>query len=121
MSGNNKADGAEGIKFDNSKPDLTDIPLEAMWAMGQALTHGQKKYGKSNFRNGMKASRQISAALRHIYQHLSGEDIDPDSKAPHLGCALASLAMACYTLKNYPEHDDRFEKDKLKFKKESKE
>jgi len=110
----------EGKKYDNGKPDLTDIPLEAMWAMGQALTYGQKKYGKSNFRNGMAASRQISAALRHIYQHLSGETFDPESGVRHLGHALASLAMVCYTIENYPEHDDRFEKDLAKFEQEKK-
>ena len=45
----------EGIKFDQNKPDMTDIPKEAMWAMGAAFSHGQKKYGKNNYRNDLRA------------------------------------------------------------------
>lgn len=105
----------EGKKDDSQKPDMTDIPLEAMWEMGQAFTYGQKKYGKNNYRNGMKVSRQLAAAIRHIYQHLGGETKDSESGAKHLGHAMASLAMAIYNLENNPEMDDRFEKDLKKY------
>lgn len=100
-----------GVKFDGNKPDMTDIPLEAMWQMGAAFTYGQKKYGKNNYRNGMSVSRQLAASVRHIYQHLSGETFDPESGVTHLGHALASIAMACYTMANKPELDDRFQAD----------
>lgn len=102
---------SEGKKYDQGKPDMTDIPKEAMWAMGEAFTYGQKKYGKNNYRNGMQVSRQLAAAVRHIYQHLSGETLDKESGLSHLGHALASIAMACYTLSNHPDMDDRFTKD----------
>lgn len=104
-----------GLKFDTEKPDLTDIPKEAMWEMGRAFTYGQKKYGKNNYRNGMEVSRQIAAAIRHIYQHLGGETLDSESGVSHLGHALASLAMACYTIANYKDLDNRFKKDIEKF------
>jgi hypothetical protein len=105
-----------GVKFDNNKPDLTDIPMDAMWEMGKAFTFGQKKYGKNNYRNGMKVSRLLAAATRHIYQHLDGDTIDPEgSEAMHLGHAMASLAMAIYMMKNKPEMDDRFLPDKEKY------
>jgi hypothetical protein len=104
-----------GVKYDSGKPDLTDIPLEAMWQMGAAFTYGQKKYQKNNFRNGMKVSRLLAAAVRHIYQHISGETYDSESGVTHLGHALASIAMACYTLSNKPELDDRFIPDKEKY------
>lgn len=104
-----------GVKHDNEKPDMTDIPMEAMWQMGAAFTYGQKKYGKNNYRNGMKVSRQLAAAIRHIFQHLAGETYDKESGISHMGHALASLAMACYTLANHPALDDRFDKDRLKY------
>lgn len=100
-----------GTKFDKGKPDMTDIPLEAMWAMGEAFSYGQKKYGKNNYRQGMKVSRQLAAAIRHIYQHLDGQTLDKESGVAHLGHALASLAMACYTIKNHPGMDDRYAAD----------
>lgn len=106
-----------GVKFDNQKPDLTDIPLDAMWEMGKAFTYGQKKYKKNNFRNGMLVSRQLAAAIRHIYQHLDGETLDPETLSMHLGNAMASIAMAIYNLKNNPHLDDRFGPDKAKYNK----
>jgi CRISPR/Cas system CSM-associated protein Csm5 (group 7 of RAMP superfamily) len=109
----------EGIKHDENKPDMTDIPKEAMWSMGAAFTFGQKKYGKNNYRNGMLISRQLAAAVRHIYQHLDGETNDKESKELHLGHAMASIAMAIYNLKNNPQFDDRFEKDLEKNKNEN--
>lgn len=107
----------EGRKDDTGKPDMTDIPLEAMWQMGQAFTYGQKKYSKNNYRNGMAISRQLAAAVRHIFQHLNGESTDPESGVTHLGHAMASLAMAVYNLANNPKFDDRFEKDVKKHEK----
>lgn len=103
------------IKADSTKPDFTDVPLDAMWEMSKAFTYGQKKYSKGNFKNpGMKVSRQLAAALRHIYQHLDGETVDKESNSMHLGNAMASLAMAIYNLKHHPEMDDRFPADKEK-------
>lgn len=108
---------AYGVKNDNGKPDMTDIPLEAMWAMGAAFTHGQKKYGKNNYRQGMLASRQLAAAVRHIYQHLAGETLDHESGTKHLGHAMASIAMALYTIENHPNLDDRHPDDIAKYNK----
>ena len=105
------------VKADNDKPDLTDIPMEAMWEMGRAFTYGQRKYSKNNFKNsGMLVSRQLAAAIRHIYQHLDGETNDKESGAMHLGHALASIAMAVYNLKNHPEMDNRHKPDIEKHK-----
>lgn len=106
----------EGIKHDQQKPDLTDIPMDAMFEMGKAFTYGQKKYGKNNYRNGMEASRQLAAAIRHIYQHLDGETFDKESGAMHLGHALASIAMAVYTIKNLPHLDNRHGPDLERYK-----
>lgn len=111
---NKKAASSEGIKHDSDKPDLTLIPTEAIYQMGQAFTYGSKKYKRHNYRLGMNSSRQLAAALRHIYQHLDGEDLDPESGHSHLGHALASIAMAVYTLANHPQLDDRHDQDKLK-------
>ena len=102
----------KALKYDNNKPNLALIPKEAMWHMGQALAYGASKYGADNFKEGMQIRRSLAAALRHIYQFLDGENIDAESGCNHLGNAMASLAMACYTLENRPEFDDRYVKPK---------
>lgn len=97
-----------GKKYDAGKPDMTHIPIEAMYAMAEAFTHGAKKYGGDNYREGLLVRRQIAAALRHIYQFLDEGDIDAESGCKHIGSALASLAMAAYTVEKKPEFDDRY-------------
>lgn len=88
-----KPNGA--TKHDNAKPALEFIPKVAMFAMGDAFAYGAKKYGAWNYTKGMAVTRCCAAAVRHIYQFLAGETLDPESGKPHLGHALASLAMAC--------------------------
>ncbi len=100
-----------GIKHDQDKPDLTLIPKEALWEMGLALTYGGKKYGRYNYRAGLHITRQLAAAMRHLSQFIDGENLDSESGHSHLGHALASIAMATYTLQNKPEFDDRYKKD----------
>ena len=59
-----------------------------------ALTDGALKYGRSNWRvAGVRTSIYIDAAQRHITAYFEGEDNDPDSGIPHLGHALACLAI----------------------------
>lgn len=58
------------------------------------LLDGALKYGRSNYRAvGVKASIYYDAARRHMNAWFEGEDMDPDSKLPHLAHALASLAI----------------------------
>ena len=103
---------SKGIKHDTNKPNLALIPIEAIWALGESLTYGAKKYGDDNFREGLAVRRQLSAAIRHVYQALEQEDVDADSNCLHLGNAMASIAMAIYTIKHNPEFDNRYFKVK---------
>ena len=75
------------------------IPLH-LWpstatAMGSlALLYGARLYGRSNWREaGVRASVYVSACQRHLAAWFEGEDNDPDSGLPHLGHALACLAI----------------------------
>ena len=64
-------------------------------AMGSiGLLEGALKYGRSNWREaGVKASIYIDACKRHLDAWFEGEDNAPDSGSPHLGNALACLAI----------------------------
>lgn len=98
----------KGIKSDQGKPPLAYIPKAALYAEAEAFAFGAKKYDAWNYKNGLAVTRTLSAALRHITQFLSGEDLDSESGVHHLGCARANLAMALDTLENHPKLDDRF-------------
>lgn len=99
---------SRGKKHDEEKEPLAYIPLAALKAEGSAFKHGAKKYDAWNYKNGIAVTRTVSAAVRHIYQFLSGENVDAESGAHHLGCARANLAMALDTLENHSNFDDRY-------------
>lgn len=81
---------AYGIK----KPSMHLIPGTALMMLAKVMALGAKKYGAFNWRDQpVSASTYISAAFRHLYQWFDGEDIDPESGAPHLAHAMACMAI----------------------------
>lgn len=94
-------------KNDTGKPNLEFVPKAAMWAMGLAFSYGANKYGAWNYKGGLKVTRCLAAAVRHVYQYLDGEDLDPESGVSHLGHAMASLAMAIDMIESDKTLDDR--------------
>lgn len=99
--------GQNGIKHDSNKPPLSIIPLEALELTAKSLGYGAQKYSRGNFKGGLAHTRLLDAALRHINQYASGENLDPESRESHIGHALASLSMLAYMMKHRPDLDDR--------------
>jgi Domain of unknown function (DUF5664) len=105
-----KEKSVKGLKHDESKPMLALLPIQGIIEQAKCMTYGAKKYGPYNWQNGLEISRLISAALRHIFQFLSGEDLDGESGLSHLGHSLCNIGMAIDTLQRHPEMDDRGKK-----------
>lgn len=101
----------EGIKYDGGKLRFDLIPGEALIELAKIYTFGAAKYEDHNWRKGMKWSRIFGAIMRHTWAWFMGEDIDPESKLPH----MAHAAWGCFTLMSYakikPEFDDRIKVD----------
>ena len=86
----------------NPKDEIgsTKLPLQ-LWpaeatAMGcLGMLEGAEKYGRNNFiaGDGVIASIYIEAAKRHLDAWFEGEEFAPDSGVPHLGNALATIAI----------------------------
>jgi hypothetical protein len=78
----------------------------AYGAMG--FLDGALKYGRSNWRHaGVKASTYYDAARRHLNAWFEGEDNDPQSGVPHLGHALACIAILVDAIEAKKLNDDR--------------
>jgi hypothetical protein len=78
----------------SSKVPLHLWPATATALGAIACLNGCLKYGRSNFRAiGVRASIYYDAACRHLNAWFEGEDLDPDDKVPHLGAALACIAI----------------------------
>lgn len=100
-----------GTKHDAGKADLSLIPLAALQEEAAGFTFGAAKYGLHNYKQGLEATRLLSAALRHIYAVLQGEDSDPESGAHHLGHARCCLAMYLECLRLGTLQDNRYKRD----------
>ncbi len=101
-------DWSQGQKFDQEKPRMDLLDPDFLEDVARVLTFGAAKYTAHNWRGGVNVSRLIAAAYRHLGAINRGEDIDPESGLPHaahLGCCVQFLS---WTLKNKPEHDDRW-------------
>ena len=83
----------DGLIFDKGKPRLDLIPPEAIFALGEVLSYGEKKYGSRNWEKGMDYGRVFGATQRHLWKYWQGVDKDHESKLDHLYHALANTAF----------------------------
>lgn len=100
-----------GHKDDSGKVRMELIPPELLFAVGDILTFGAKKYAPRNWETGMLWSRPFGALMRHLWAWWGGEKLDPETGRSHLwhaGCCIAFLIA-------YEERgvgtDDRYKKD----------
>jgi hypothetical protein len=100
-----------GVKFDSQKPPMDLIPYEALEEVARVLAAGEQKYGTANWAKGIEMRRLLSAALRHIGQFNSGEDMDQETKTLHIANAATNLLFAIWMYKHRPDLDNRWAKE----------
>lgn len=77
-----------------SRLALSLFPQTAIAYGALAMTEGDCKYGGYNYRvAGVNASIYVDALFRHVFKWYNGEECDPITKVPHLGNAIACLAV----------------------------
>jgi len=102
-------DGMQGHKADDGKAPMALLPPGALYEVAAVLGHGAERYGAHNWRYGLPHSRTLSAALRHIFAFLDGEDVDPDSGRHHLAHAACEVLFALQlVLDGRTDCDDRW-------------
>jgi hypothetical protein len=70
------------------------VPGSAKAYLTMAFMEGALKYGKYNWRvAGVRASIYLDAMERHMEKYKNGEDIDKDTKVPHLASIMACCAI----------------------------
>ena len=95
-----------GTKHDQGKQRMDLIDPDALEGIAKVLTFGAQKYEAHNWRQGISNSRLVAALLRHLFDILRGEYVDPESGLPHIdhvGCCWMFLS---YNLKNRPDLND---------------
>jgi hypothetical protein len=98
------------VRFNVGKPDISQVPTEAILAVAQGLSYGERsgKYSKHNWRKGAEWTQYYNSAMRHMFAWLNGEEVDQESSELHIDLALSNLAMLKYNIVNHPNLDDRY-------------
>ena len=83
---------ASGIKYDSEKPKMNLLPPKAIVEISKVLTFGAAKYDAENWRKlDDLQNRYTAGALRHIFAHMDGEELDPETNLSHLAHAMCCL------------------------------
>lgn len=100
--------GENGTKLDLDKPRMELLDPGWLEEVARVMTFGAKKYADNNWRSGIRLSRLIGAAFRHLLAILRGEDIDPESgfsHSAHLSCCAMFIS---WHLLHRTDMDDRW-------------
>ena len=96
-----------GIKYDSEKPKMNLLPPKAIVEISKVLTFGAAKYDAENWRKlDDLQNRYTAGALRHIFAHMDGEELDPETNLSHL-----AHAMCCLLFKLEIELEERFKEE----------
>lgn len=80
--------------FGVKKPSAQFIPPVAIIEESVVMALGAAKYGAFNWQDDpVDATTYYSAAIRHLLQWFSGEDVDPESGASHLAHVRACMGI----------------------------
>ncbi len=101
-----------GTKHDKGKPMFSCLPAHSLLELGKVAELGARKYGLHNYRAGIKVSRTLDAAFRHLIAAIGNEDFDPVDGNNHLASAAWNCLVALQTIKEYPKLDDRYKPEK---------
>jgi hypothetical protein len=97
-----------GVKLDADKTSMSLLDSYALEQIALVLEFGAGKYERHNWRGGIRFSRLIDAALRHLLAFNNGEDNDPESGLPHLAHAGCCIMFALWMSKHRRDLDDRY-------------
>ena len=81
-----------GRKFDTEKPKTYLLPPKALMEVSRVLTIGAEKYDEENWRKlDNLQNRYTGATLRHLFAHMDGEKLDPETNLSHIAHAVCCL------------------------------
>lgn len=97
----------EALRHNEGKNRLDLVPPILEEEVGKVMTFGAQKYEPYNWARGMKWSKCIASAKRHLAAFEKGEDFDPESGLKHLAHLGCNVAFLLDYMKHHPELDDR--------------
>jgi len=102
-----------GSRNNSDKLQWSLIDFPSLEPAVRVMEFGAKKYGKYNWKKGLKTTEICESMLRHIFAYLDGEDIDKESGLPIEGHILCNAMFLAYMMKHKSELDNRYKLKKI--------
>lgn len=102
---------SKATRYNQNKNMVGLITPKFKEGLGAALTVGATKYGRDNWRKGLKVREVLDSLNRHLLEIEKGEDVDPESGLPHWAHLAANL-MFVAEFSGDPLWDDRIKEPK---------
>lgn len=101
-----------GYRSNSGKLRLSLISPWAQEGLARVLTFGAQKYAAHNWAKGLSFSETIDSLERHLAALKRGEDIDPESKLPHVDHIQCNAMFLSHymALPEYRAFDDRWKR-----------
>lgn len=100
MEAGHKDEGKIGLQYILAMPGLV--------AVAQVGDFGAQKYGQWNYKAGMPWMKLLGSCSRHLAAFIKGEDLDKESKLPHLAHLAYDALMLLDYMENHHAKDDRY-------------
>lgn len=100
----------QGLRYNENKPVLSflDEARHALAGCAQILMFGAKKYSRGNWLKGLPWIEGIYDSMRrHEIAFLNGEDLDPETKLPHVDHILCNALFLSEMYHTRKDLDDR--------------
>jgi hypothetical protein len=75
------------------------VDFKALEPMVKAIEHGNTKYEPNDWKTKYTKKQLIDKIQRHLVAIIDGEEIDPESKIPHIGHLLADAMFYSHFLR----------------------
>ena len=85
-----------GDRFNEGKPKWSLVDFKSLEPMVRVMEFGTEKYGLDNWKKGLNKKEILESMLRHIFALLDGENIDKESKLPHIGHIQSNALFYAY-------------------------
>lgn len=100
----------KGARFNEGKPRLDLLPLDALRGVADVFEYGARKYAENNWRGGMLYSTMLASTLRHLLAFQVRENHDQESELHHIDHAITNLLMLRWFIMHGMDHlDDRWD------------
>lgn len=97
----------KALRHNHGKLQYDLLDPFAVQELVRVFTKGAEKYERNNWKRGMKWSKMIASAKRHLAAFEAGEDFDPELGTYHLANAAWNLLGVVSFYKIFPQGDDR--------------